>query len=72
MFASVNRCGRVIAVAAGAVLAMTPMASAGASSTPTTERAEPAPLVGTGSPTPSPGTTSWFSTTMPPRPASKG
>lgn len=50
MFASVNRRGRVIAVAAGAVLAMTPMASAGASSTPTTERAEPAPLVGTDSP----------------------
>jgi len=50
MFASVNRRGRVIAVAAGAVLAMTPMASAGASSNPTTERAEPAPLVGTDSP----------------------
>ena len=50
MFASVNRRGRVIVVAAGVVLAMTPMASAGASSTPTTERAEPAPLVGTESP----------------------
>jgi len=50
MLASVNRRGRVIAVAAGVVLAMTPMASAGASSTPTTERAEPAPLVGTDSP----------------------
>ena len=50
MFASVNRRGRVIVVAAGVVLAMAPRASAGASSTPTTERAELAPLVGTDSP----------------------